>query len=154
MSKANQRQVDGTHYACEKQHWDFITENGIGYLEGCASKYVCRNRKKHVDPTIDLKKAVHYVDKLIEQGERGHCRPPFFMRWVMKFMDAVKLGAPVSINPPMDIDSFAAANNLTPRERLAFRLIVDWKDGNDLYQARELIQLMIEEHEAALNSQA
>ena len=57
-------ELGGDHYRSEFQHWDLIEQNGIGYLEGCASKYVTRWRKKN--GVQDLEKALHYVEKLQE----------------------------------------------------------------------------------------
>lgn len=76
MSTVNERQVGGEHYRAAYQHWDFIENNGIGYLEGCATKYVARWRKKN--GVQDLEKSLHYVEKLIElanaekRAPRGH----------------------------------------------------------------------------------
>lgn len=65
MSKANDRQEGGTHYKkLGIQHWDYVVANGIPYLEACAIKYLTRWRDK--GGIKDLKKARHYVDKLIE----------------------------------------------------------------------------------------
>jgi len=63
--KANEIQVGGTHYKGKTiQPWDYIAANDIGYFEGNIIKYVSRWRDKGgVD---DLKKARHYLDKLIE----------------------------------------------------------------------------------------
>lgn len=64
-SSANAEQVGGTHYRDQAvQPWDFIARNGIGYLEGCAIKYLSRWRQK--GGVADLRKARHYIDKLIE----------------------------------------------------------------------------------------
>lgn len=65
MSDANQEQVGGTHYKLQAiQPWDYILANGLGFLEGNIVKYVSRwQRKGGVE---DLKKARHYLDKLIE----------------------------------------------------------------------------------------
>ena len=46
------------------QLWDFISGNGIPYLEGNAIKYLCRHREK--GGVADLEKAKHYIEKLIE----------------------------------------------------------------------------------------
>jgi hypothetical protein len=63
--KANDVQVAGTHYKSKAvQPWDYIVANNLGYLEGNIVKYVSRWQDKGgVD---DLKKARHYLDKLIE----------------------------------------------------------------------------------------
>lgn len=65
MSPANEVQVSGSHYkGLEIQVWDFIIENNIPYMEGNIIKYVTRWQDKGgVD---DLRKARHYIDKLIE----------------------------------------------------------------------------------------
>lgn len=63
-------QVGGDHYSKMKiQPIDFITANGIGYIEGNIIKYVCRYKSKN--GVEDLKKAQHYLQMLIEQEERG-----------------------------------------------------------------------------------
>lgn len=69
MFSANDRQVGGSHYAGKVQHWDLIERHGIGYLEGCASKYVVRCKLKN--GLQDLEKAVHYIDKLLEMYDAG-----------------------------------------------------------------------------------
>ena len=62
-------QVGGNHYSKMKiQPIDFITANGIGYIEGNIIKYVCRYKSKN--GVEDLKKAQHYLQMLIEQEER------------------------------------------------------------------------------------
>lgn len=67
--KANDRQEGGTHYQNKAiQPWDYIISNNIGYLEGNVIKYVSRWKEKH--GLEDLKKARHYLDKLIEETEK------------------------------------------------------------------------------------
>lgn len=63
--KANDMQVSGSHYKDKAiQPWDFIVANKLGYLEGNVIKYVSRWRDKGgID---DLRKASHYLEKLIE----------------------------------------------------------------------------------------
>ena len=69
MSEANKRQIGGTHYKTSYEHWDMVLDAGLGYLDGCATKYVARWRKK--DGAKDLEKALHYVEKLIETHALG-----------------------------------------------------------------------------------
>lgn len=64
MSDVNEKQVGGTHYKTTIQPWDYIAANNIGYFEGNVIKYVSRWRQKN--GVEDLKKAVHYLQKLIE----------------------------------------------------------------------------------------
>jgi hypothetical protein len=62
---ANDNQIGGTHYAKHSiQPWDYITQNGLGYLEGNIVKYISRWRDK--GGIEDLRKVVHYAEKLIE----------------------------------------------------------------------------------------
>lgn len=63
--RANETQVGGEHWTKLKiQTWDYIIANGLGYLEGNVVKYVTRWKDK--GGVEDLKKARHYLDKLIE----------------------------------------------------------------------------------------
>lgn len=62
---ANSKQVAGSHYSDKDiQPWDFIHANNLGYFEGNCVKYVSRWRDK--GGIEDLKKAIHYLEKLIE----------------------------------------------------------------------------------------
>lgn len=62
-------QIGGAHYKSMKiQPVEFITVNGIGFLEGCVIKRVCRWRAK--DGLQDLEKAKHELDLLIEQEKK------------------------------------------------------------------------------------
>jgi hypothetical protein len=72
--KANETQVGGAHYQLTVQPWDYIALNNLGYFEGNIIKYVTRWRGKN--GVEDLKKARHYLDKLIElhDEERDHER--------------------------------------------------------------------------------
>jgi hypothetical protein len=61
----NDVQVGGSHYKEQDiQPWDAIHAWGLGFFSGNVVKYVARHHKKGgVD---DLRKARHYLDKLIE----------------------------------------------------------------------------------------
>jgi hypothetical protein len=64
-SRANDTQVAGDHYKqFQIEPWDAIIDWGLGYLDGNAVKYLSRWR--HKNGIEDLKKARHYIDKLIE----------------------------------------------------------------------------------------
>jgi hypothetical protein len=63
-AKANDVQIGGDHYKFPIQPWDYILANDIGYLEGTAIKYLTRWKRKN--GVEDLKKAKHFIDKLIE----------------------------------------------------------------------------------------
>lgn len=65
MSAANATQHGGKHYkALAIEPWDYVVANGIPFLEGNAIKYLTRWREK--GGVQDLRKAQHYVEKLIE----------------------------------------------------------------------------------------
>jgi len=70
ITKANDVQLGGDHYKGKTiQPWDYIAAQNLGYFEGNIVKYVSRWKVKGgVD---DLKKARHYLDKLIEISEVG-----------------------------------------------------------------------------------
>ena len=63
--RANDTQVAGNHYKqFQIEPWDAIVDWGLGYLDGNAVKYLSRWR--HKNGIEDLKKARHYIDKLLE----------------------------------------------------------------------------------------
>jgi len=66
----NNVQIGGDHYKrLPIETWDYIARNGIPYLEGNVIKYVSRWREK--GGLQDLKKAQHYLAKLIELETEG-----------------------------------------------------------------------------------
>jgi hypothetical protein len=62
--KANRRQIGGNHYQKPIQHWDFVIANNMPYMEAQIMKYLCRWREKN--GLSDLRKAQHFLEKLIE----------------------------------------------------------------------------------------
>lgn len=61
-------QCGGSHYKdMAIQPIEFIMANGLGFCEGNAVKYVTRWKSK--GGIEDLKKAIHYLQMLIEQEE-------------------------------------------------------------------------------------
>lgn len=62
---ANDIQHGGTHYKGKAiEPWDYIAANNIGFFDGNAIKYLSRWRER--GGIEDLKKAGHYIQKLIE----------------------------------------------------------------------------------------
>lgn len=58
-------QVGGNHYKdVAIQPAEFITKNGIGFLEGCVIKRMVRHKNKNGKE--DLRKAIHEIELLIE----------------------------------------------------------------------------------------
>jgi len=67
---ANSIQIGGDHYRNKSvQPWDYIAANNLNYFEGCIVKYVSRWQEK--GGVSDLKKAAHYLQKLIEIQDAG-----------------------------------------------------------------------------------
>ena len=74
MSQANSVQYGGDHYKHKSiEPWDYIEANGIGFLDGNAIKYLTRWKAKN--GIEDLKKARHYIDKLIEVETAKQSQP-------------------------------------------------------------------------------
>ncbi len=70
QKSANAVQIGGEHYRGKDiQPWDAIHAWGLGFFSGNVIKYVARHREKN--GIEDLKKARHYLDKLIELMEKG-----------------------------------------------------------------------------------
>lgn len=65
---ATNKQVGGNHYQLPIQPIEYILANGLGYCEANVVKYVSRWRNK--GGIQDLKKAIHYLEMLIEQEEK------------------------------------------------------------------------------------
>lgn len=72
---ANTRQVGGDHYSSNTgyQHWDFATDLGLCWTEGCATKYLARlfgkkvpTRTNSEQAVEDAEKVVHYLEKQLE----------------------------------------------------------------------------------------
>lgn len=62
------KQVGGSHYQLPIQPIEYILANGLGYCEANVVKYVSRWRNK--GGIQNLKKAIHYLEMLIEQEEK------------------------------------------------------------------------------------
>jgi hypothetical protein len=65
---ANDYQIGGGHYRKggpgSEQHWDRVARLGLNYFQAMITRYVERYRDKN--GVEDLKKARHFLDKLIE----------------------------------------------------------------------------------------
>lgn len=64
------KQVSGSHYKqCppEFQHWNLVLIHGWDYFQAQAIKYIMRYKNKN--GREDLKKALHFVEKMLETEE-------------------------------------------------------------------------------------
>ena len=60
------KQIGGSHYRKMKiQPSKFINDNKLLFAEGNAIKYICRHA--HKGGKEDLKKAIHYIEMIIER---------------------------------------------------------------------------------------
>lgn len=122
MTAANHRQVGGSHYQAAVQHWDLIEAHGIGYLEGCATKYLTRWRNK--GGVADLEKAEHYTQKLIE-------------------LHVDKGRVPRGVVPMKALSAFLDANAVDVVERGAIHLLLRWDCLPHLEEAQRDIRSLI-----------
>lgn len=125
---ANDKQIGGNHYKTTFEHWDLVIFLPMGYLEGCATKYVCRWRKK--EGLKDLMKAQHYLDKLIESFD---------------IIDLIRL-APMDVAVDK-ITEFSIANDLTAEETEFMILLSTYSIVDELHKAREILNGMIQQAE-------
>jgi len=59
-------QIGGKHYRSMKiQPAEFINENKLLFAEGNAIKYICRH--PHKGKQEDIKKAIHYLQMILER---------------------------------------------------------------------------------------
>ena len=126
-------QVGGNHYESEYQHWSWVIDARLGYLEGCATKYVSRWWKKN--GLQDLLKAKTYVQKMIVN------------------YDAVYA---LSMEPPHNIDElnarFGKANKLPELEYQFCCLMSDWQSTQQLEFAMQLLDSLIATAQRALEA--
>ncbi len=126
MRPANSYQVGGNHYQSDYQPWDLMLFLGLGYLEGSTIKYVCRWRKKN--GIEDLKKALHYLNKMEESSPIRH-----------------NLSRQQVAH---EVVTFAKANQLSDLEHGYVLSICQWQDHSDIRGSREFLFLLLDEAEA------
>lgn len=119
-------QVGGNHYQSSYQHWKYVEEVGMGYLEGCATKYLPRWQSK--GGVLDLMKGRSYVEELIlqaritrenraQEGSQGHD----MVRWAR----------------------FVKENSLSTYEASICLLLQIWTDDTELDAALQLFNAVI-----------
>lgn len=131
--QANKTQVAGSHYnGSGYQHWDFVADTLMGlYMEGQISKYVTRWRKKN--GLQDLKKAVHFTEKLIELTDIGG-----------NTMHEVQVISEPTI--VFNVSRLGEGNDLTMQERAVCYRLATWKSTTDLRDVIGIINDMMLEH--------
>jgi len=131
---ANSTQVGGAHYKvfAGRQHWDLVDDFNVGYLEAGATKYVTRWRSK--DGLKDLRKAVHFLQKLYEK------------RAFMSFQEQTARMPQV---PKIAIDEYLSDNRCGPSESKIISFILTWQSTGTIDLARKLLVELIELEEGS-----
>ena len=71
MSDVYDKQIGGDHYRkMNIQPSEFANRNNLPFAEGNAIKYICRHKYK--GGKDDLKKAIHYIEMIIERDYGDH----------------------------------------------------------------------------------
>lgn len=139
MSSVDKIQHGGTHYKAggPLQHWNMVPANGLGYMEACITKYVTRWRKK--GGLEDLKKSLHFLDKLIEQAQAGIACP------VQTHTNNTPIhGRAAQL---IGLTEYADANQLNGWETIVCGLVFVWVrsgDVNKLLEARAIVAAQVD----------
>jgi hypothetical protein len=115
-------QVGGDHYRTAYQHWNLALKLKLPYLDGCATKYVTRWRKK--EGIKDLQKGMHYLNKILEVGDYDIRRNP-------------------NVAVDQEVKRFAEANDLTFMEYQFMYLMCTYTEEKILRNARRLLMIII-----------
>lgn len=128
QSQTHVEQVGGFHYQAEYQHWDFIEDEGVSYLEATATKYIDRWEKK--DGVKDLRKATSYIKKRL-------------MRRAAGVDDSFRK---FNVNPLAMLRWFESTN-MPQEERTICTLILNWVTTSDLDEVIDRIESLIAKKE-------
>lgn len=129
---ANEKQIGGSHYAGEYQHWDWAIDINLPYLESAATKYISRWRDKN--GAQDVEKAIHYMEKALETFSSGRHQNTclFCTGFAADHQIATKLTAKflssLGQRPPLEVDILIG--------------IASWKHKTDLHRLLEDMALL------------
>lgn len=121
----NERQVGGDHYKSSLQHWDLVSRNNVGYLEGCATKYLTRWRRRGT-PRSDLEKTKHFIEKMLDLAQNTGYRPSGLVSWE-------------------EIRLYGAANRIPALDLSAITILLRWSDSSGLRAAAKLVERLLKE---------
>lgn len=123
---ASDRQVGGSHYRVKKGgvgHWDYCVEVNVPYLEGCATKYLTRWRKKN--GLQDLEKVEHFIQKRLESWH-------------------THVGILKGANKKEALfKRFCEDNSIPHEERCIIDQVMHWKRPDQLIAAIEMVRKLI-----------
>ena len=124
-------QVGGDHYKSDYQHWDWAVDVGLGPLEYGATRYICRHWKK--GGAEDLKKAQHFIEKLMELNESGNYDHYKHIKRSKRSLYFIQ-----------DMNNFVKFNKLPYLEGSLCESIAKWTTTNDLFNILSGIVFLIE----------
>ena len=130
----NERQVGGAHYRKNTayQHWDLVADTGMNYYTAQVTKYLTRWRSKN--GAEDVRKALHYCDKLISLREEG--RAPL--------CSVAQLFAMPNCKAALDkFYQFVDEQGLSKDETIIFEQCISYQSQPDLLRLRENIQQLL-----------
>ncbi len=132
---ANEMQIGGDHYKRDYQHWDWCIDINLSYLEGNATKYICRWREK--GGIKDLNKASHYLTKALEAFlETRYLNHS----WHNTSTPRMRNGAQHHTN------NFIMGLNVSHKEQAILLGIAAWRTETDLISVIELLNDFIKEN--------
>ncbi len=134
-------QVGGDHYKSNYQHWDWAVDVGLGPLEYGATRYICRHWKK--DGVEDLKKAKHFVEKLMELNQAGcysHYKDIPRGKRSLYFIESMS--------------NFVKENKLPYIEARLCERLATWNTDNELFTVRVELEYLIKTSEMAAGAPA
>jgi hypothetical protein len=119
MSEVNKEAP--SYYQSTYMHWDFAVKVGLGYLDGCSTKYVTRWRGK--EGLKDLHKAWNYLEKLIEIADYNIKRK--------------------NVDIDVELQRFVEANGLTFLEHQYIFILCTYRSETALKSARQILAKII-----------
>lgn len=135
---ANSRQEGGHHYQSDYQHWDWVEEIDMDYLLAAATKYLTRWRQKG-NGVVDIKKAIHYVEK------RAECAARLVHRRARLPVEHIR----------HETNTFLALNpQIPPNEHMIFVQLAVWTSRKQLIMARDMLVNLLEREVAETVSSA
>jgi hypothetical protein len=129
-ANANDRQVGGSHYQQQPyQHWDFVLKTNLPYMEAQIVKYLSRWRTKN--GVEDLRKAQHFLEKLIEHFQSCNNQEQFAGEYV-SHKETIR---------------YIITNNFSQREAEIITLVALAEDLEELQRALELLKNLVAEQQ-------
>ena len=134
----NDRQVGGSHYRSDYQHWDWSIDMKLGPIEYAASKYISRWWKKHgpIKGLEDVEKAKHYVQKI--KSAHAESRYQTGLSRIGEHNDAV-----------FKTMKFGNANGMDDHEGMICWKLATWETAADLDKVLTAIDYIIKNPQKA-----